>query len=72
MVVDHVAYTGHLEGKKATLEQEVEELWHKLEVSEQHRIDVEAKLIEGALTSTGHAIDILRSYLRNLNVGLIS
>ena len=33
MVVDHVAYTGRLEGEKATLEQEVKELRCKLEVS---------------------------------------
>jgi hypothetical protein len=34
MLVDHVAYTGRLEGEKVTLEQEVEELRCKLEVSE--------------------------------------
>jgi hypothetical protein len=46
VLVDHVAYTGRLEGRKATLEQEVEELQRKLEVSEQRRTDVEAKLVE--------------------------
>ena len=55
-----------------TLEQEIEELRRKLEVSEQHCIDVEAKLVEGALTSAGHAIRILKSYLPGLDVGLIS
>jgi hypothetical protein len=30
MLVDHVTYTRHLEGEKATLEQEVEELRCKL------------------------------------------
>ena len=52
--VDHVAYTGCLEGENATLEQEIKELQRKLKVSEQRRIDVEAKLVEGALTSAGH------------------
>ena len=33
MFADHVAYTGRLEGEKATLEQEIKELQHKLEVS---------------------------------------
>ena len=32
--VDHVTYTEHLEGENATLEQEIEELQRKLEVSE--------------------------------------
>ena len=72
MFVDHVTYTGCLKGKKATLEQEIEGLQHKLEVFKQRRTDVEAKLVEGALTLAGHAIGILRSYLPNLDVGLIS
>ena len=69
---DHVAYTKRLEGEKATLEQGIEELRRKSEVSEQRRAHVEAKLVEGALTSAGHAIGILRSYLPNLNISLIS
>jgi len=28
--VDHVTYTGCLESEKATLEQEIERLWHKV------------------------------------------
>jgi hypothetical protein len=47
-------------------------LRRKLDISEQRRTDVEAKLVEGALISIGHAIGILRSYLRDLNVRLIS
>jgi uncharacterized protein (UPF0335 family) len=70
--VDHVTYTGRLEGEKATLEQEIEELRRKLEVSEQRRTDVEAKLVEGDLTSVGHAVRLLKSYLPDLNVSLIS
>ena len=72
MVGDHVAYTGRLEDEKVTLEPEVEELWHKLEVSEQCRTYVEAELVEGALISAGHTVGILRSYLPDLDVGLIS
>ena len=72
MLVDHVTYTGRLEGEKATLEQEIKELRRKLEVFEHHHTDVEAKLVEGALTSAGHAIGILRSYLPNLNISLSS
>ena len=49
VLVDHVTYTGRLEGEKTTLEQEVKELRRKLEVSKQSRTDVEAKLV-GALT----------------------
>jgi uncharacterized protein (UPF0335 family) len=70
--VDHVTYTGRLEGEKATLEQEIEELRRKLEVPEQRHTDVEAKLVEGALTSVGDAVGILRSCLPDLNVSLIS
>ena len=69
---DHVAYTKRLEGEKATLEQGIEELRCKSEVSEQRRAHVEAKLVEGALTSAGHAIGILISYLPNLDMSLIS
>jgi hypothetical protein len=50
----------------------VRRLWCKLEVSEQRHTYVEAKLVEGALTSAGHAIGILNSYLPGLDVGLIS
>lgn len=70
--VDHVTYTGRLEDEKTTLKQVIEELRQKLGVSEQHRTDVEAKLVEGALTSVGHAVGILKSYLRDIDVGLIS
>ena len=69
---NHVTYTGRLENEKATLEQEIEGLRRKLEVSKQRHTDVEAKLVEGALTSVGHAISILRSYLPDLNASLIS
>lgn len=69
--VGHVTYTRRLEGDKATLEQENEEVRCKLEVFEQHCTDVEAKLVEGALTSAGHAVGILRSYLPDLNMSLI-
>ena len=72
MLVDHVAYTERLEGEKATLEQEVKELRCKLEVSEQRHTDVEAKLVEGALTLARHAVSIIKSYLPGLDVGLIS
>ena len=72
VLVDHVTYTGCLKGKKATLEQEIEGLQHKLEVFKQRRTDVEAKLVEGALTLAGHAVGILRSNLPDLDVGLIS
>jgi len=72
LLVDHVAYIWCLKGKKATLEQEIEGLRHKLEVFEQRRTDVEAKLVEGALTLAGHAVGIHRSYLPDLDVGLIS
>ena len=72
MFADHVAYTGRLEGEKATLEQEIEEPRRKHEVFEQRHIDVEAKLVEGALTTVGHAIGILKSYLPDLNISLIS
>ena len=72
MLVDHVAYTRRLEGKKATLEQEIEELRCKLEVSEQRHTDVEAKLVKGALTLARHAVSIIKSYLPGLDVGLIS
>ena len=72
VLVDHVAYTERLEGEKATLEQEIKELRRKLEVFEHHHTDVEAKLVEGALTSVGHAVGILRSYLPDLNISLIS
>ena len=68
---DHVMYTGRLEGEKATLEKEIKELWRKIEASEQRHTNVEAKLVEGALTSAGHVVGILRSYLPDLNVGLI-
>ena len=61
-----------LGGQEGDSKQEVEELWHKLEVFEQCCIDVEAKLVEGALTSARHAISILKSYLPGLDVGLIS
>jgi hypothetical protein len=47
-------------------------LWRKLEVSEQRCTNIEAKLVEGALTSVGHAIGILRSYMPDLNVSMIS
>jgi hypothetical protein len=43
-----------------------------LEVSEQCCTDVEAKLVEGALTSAGHVVGIIKSYLPSLDVGLIS
>jgi len=72
VLVDHVTYTGRLEGEKTTLEQEVKELRRKLEVSKQRRTDVEAKLVAGALTSARHAVGILKSYLPGLDVGLIS
>ena len=44
----------------------------KLEVSEQQCIDVEAKLVEGALTMAGHAVGILKSYTPGLDIGVIS
>ena len=44
----------------------------KLEVFEQRCVDVEAKLVEGALTMAEHAVGILKSYLPGLDVGLIS
>ena len=72
MFVDHVAYTRRLEGEKATLEQDIKELQCKLEVSEQRCIDVEAKLVEGALTVAGHAVGILKSYMPGLDIGMIS
>ena len=64
VLVDHVVYTRHLEGEKVAR--------RKLEISQQRHTDVEAKLVEGALTLAGHAVDILKSYLPNLDVGLIS
>ena len=70
--VDHVMSTGCLQGDKATLEQENEELRRKLEVSKQSRTDVEAKLVEGALTLAKHVVGILKSYFPGLDVGLIS
>ena len=70
--VDHVAYTGPLEGEKAILEQEITEIRRKLEVSEQRCADVEAKLVEGALTIDGHAIGILKSYTPGLDIGVMS
>lgn len=54
------------------MEQEVDELRCKLDVSEQRLIDVEAKLVEGALTTAGHAIGILKSYLPDLDVSQVS
>ena len=72
MFVDHVTYTRRLEGEKTTLEQEIKELQRKLEVSEQQCIDVEAKLVEGALTMAGHAVGILKSYTPGLDIGMIS
>ena len=72
VLVDHVTYTGRLEGEKTTLEQEVKELQCKLEVSKQHHTDVETKLVEGTLTSARHAVDIRKSYLLGHDVGLIS
>ena len=72
MFVDHVTYTRRLEGEKTTLEQEIKELQRKLEVSEQQCTDVEAKLVEGALTMAGHAVGILKSYTPGLDIGVIS
>ena len=70
--VDHVAYTGRLEGEKVILEQEIAEIWHKLEVSKQRCADVEAKLVEGALTMARHAVGILKSCTLGLDIGMIS
>ena len=72
VLVDHVAYIGRLEGEKVTPEQEIKELRHKFEVSKHRHIDVEAKMVEGALALVGHAIGILKSYLPDLNISLIS
>jgi hypothetical protein len=60
--VDHVTYTRHLEGEKMTMEQDIDELRCKLDISEQRHTNVEAKLVEGTLTTVGHAVGILKSY----------
>ena len=70
--MDHAKYTRHLEGEKATLEQEVEELRRRLEDFEQRRVDVEEKLVEGALMDAGHAVSILRSHVPDLDISQIS
>lgn len=72
VLIDHVTYTGRLEGEKPTLEQEIGDLRRKLEVSEQRCADVEAKLVEGALTVAGHAVGILKSYTLGLDISVIS
>jgi hypothetical protein len=40
--------------------------------SEQRCADVEAKLVEGALTAAGHAVGILKSYTLGLDISVIS
>lgn len=65
-------YTGRLEGEKATLEQAVEELRRKLEDYEQRHVDVEEKLVEGALMVARHVVSILKSDIADLDISQIS
>jgi len=60
-----------LEGEKAILKQQAEEMQKTLEATKEHRIAIKEKLTEGAVTVVEHVVGVIKNHQPNFDPNLI-